>query len=252
MKKLGRAQRERVRTLYDGFPGLHGAIEAVLEGSAGEVYVDDPDAPRVARAVIGDFQVISGDASSPAAVRALRDVRKRDYIAVPDGWHALLRDTVPGAEPRERFAMRAPDHWDTQALARMRSSLPDGYRLSRIDRHSVKPFRHLNETFVANFRSLKDYLERGVGFAVTNEKGEMVAGCSTYTISSRALEFEIETHKDYRRRGLALVTGARMIEHCLEAGLEPCWDAAHAGSAILAERLGFLRERQYTAYYVPL
>jgi hypothetical protein len=251
MKKL-RKDRFRARHLYKGFPGLHGAIEAVLEGSAGDMYIDDPETPRVARSVIGDFQIIAGDASSPVAVKVLKDVRKRDYIAVPDDWHALLRDTLPGAEPRDRFAMRAPERWDTRALARMRSALPEGYSLTRVDRRTVKPFRHLNETFVSNFRSLGDYLQRGVGFAVTNEKGEMVAGCSTYTISSRCLEFEIETRSDYRRRGLALVTGARMIEYCLETGLEPCWDAAHEGSAVLAECLGFLRERKYTAYYVPL
>jgi hypothetical protein len=40
-----------------------------------------------------------------------------------------------------------------------------------------------------------------------------------------------------------------MIEHCLENGLEPCWDAAHEGSALLAEQLGFVGRRRYTAYY---
>jgi hypothetical protein len=41
-----------------------------------------------------------------------------------------------------------------------------------------------------------------------------------------------------------------MIEHCLDNGLTPCWDAAHEGSALLAERLGFGKRRPYTAYRV--
>jgi hypothetical protein len=240
--------REAVRPLYKDFPGLHGAIDAVLEGAAGEVFVDNARTPRVVRAVVGDFHMIAGDLASRAATEALGGVPKGDYIAIPDGWQSLLRATLPAAQPKERFAMQAPERGDVQALARMREGLPDGYLLSRVDDGNVTSFRDLNETFVANFESLEDYLERGIGFAITNERGEMVAGCSSYTISSRCLEFEIETRKDYWRRGLALVTGARMIEHCLEVGLEPCWDAAHEGSAILAERLGFVRVRKYTGY----
>lgn len=251
MQKLKKKHRERVRPLYAGYPGLHGAIEAVLEGATGKIYVDDADEPRVSRMVVGDFHMIAGDHRSPKAAKALRDVTKREYIAVPDDWHDIMRETLPHAQPKVRVAMRAPERWDAEALARMRQSLPDGYALRQVDKHTVKKFRDLNDTFVDNFKSLKDYLQRGIGFAVSNEDGEIVAGCSTYTISSRCLEFEILTRRDYWRRGLALVTGARMIEHCLEVGLEPCWDAAHEGSAVLAERLGFIRARSYTAYQLP-
>jgi hypothetical protein len=133
----------------------------------------------------------------------------------------------------------------------MRESLPRDYRLLQIDASTYGAFRDLNETFVANFASKEDFLSRGVGFGVVHiGRAGFVAGCSSYTISSRCLEFEIETRRDYQRRGLALVTGARMIEHCLEGGLEPCWDAAHEGSAVLAERLGFVGRRRYTAYRI--
>jgi hypothetical protein len=250
MQEISEHQRQSVRPLYASFPGLHGAIEAVLEGSAGSLFVDDVKTPAVCRMVVGDFHMIAGDPASPAAKSVLRSVPNGEYIAVPDDWHSLVRDTLPGVEPRRRIAMREPASWDRQALARMREGLPPSYELRRVDASDVSEFRDLNETFVGNFKSLEDFLARGIGFAVVNERGEMVAGCSTYTISSRCLEFEIETRKDYWRRGLALVTGARMIEHCLELGLEPCWDAAHEGSALLAERLGFVRAREYAGYYV--
>ena len=248
MKKLQGKHCEVVRELYSGYPGLHGAIEAVLEGAVGKIYVDNADAPRVARMVVGDFHMMAGDPESPAAIDALRAVPAREYIAVPESWYGLVRRTHPTAQANVRSSFTAPREWDRAHLAGLRESLPQGYQLRRVDESSVTAFRDLNETFVDNFASLEDYLKRGVGFAVSNERGEIVAGCSTYTISSRCLEFEIETHVDYQRRGLALVTGARMIEHCLEAGLEPCWDAAHDGSARLAERLGFVGRRRYTAY----
>ena len=59
---------------------------------------------------------------------------------------------------------------------------------------------------------------------------------------------EIQTHHDYRRRGLASATAAAMIEHCLDAGLEPCWDAHNSMSAALATKIGFVNPTPYTAY----
>lgn len=251
MEALTGDRREAIRPLYSGYPGLHGAIEAVLEGGFGQVYVDDAGGPRVARMVVGDFHMVAGAPGAPGAADALLAVPSGEYISVPEHWHEFVHRTLPTAEAKERFSLSAPEEWDRAHLAGLRESLPLGYTLRRVDESSVTAFRDLNETFVDNFASLEDYLRRGIGFAVTNERGEIVAGCSTYTISSRCLEFEIATHVDYQRRGLALVTGARMIEHCLEAGLEPCWDAAHEGSARLAERLGFGGRRQYTAYRLP-
>jgi RimJ/RimL family protein N-acetyltransferase len=247
MQSLPKTEREAVRPLYEGFPGLHGALEAAFEGSLGEVWVDDGKRPQVARMLIGDFHAIAGDPEAPAATEALLAVPDRGYIAVADSWHDLVHRALPAAYPNDRFSFHAPELWDRKRLASLRESLPPGYTLGRIGANTVGAFRNLNATFVDNFESLDDFLARGVGFGVT-KGGEFVAGCSSYSISSHTLEIEIETRRDYWRRGLALVTGARMIEHCLDNGLVPCWDAAHEGSALLAERLGFVGRRQYTAY----
>ena len=247
MEPLPNDQRTAVRGLYEGFPGLHGAIDSVLEGVVGELFVDDRLKPRVARAVVGDFHAIAGDPESSSAPAALRAVPDGEYIAVHPSWHELVRQTLPAAQTYDRFGFSAPAKWDRGRLESFRESLPPEYALHRIDAEMVAGFRALNETFVDNFASLDDFLRLGVGFGIT-EEGKFIAGCSSYTISSRCLEFEIETRGDHRRRGLALVTGSRMIEHCLDNGLEPCWDAAHEGSALLAEALGFVGRRPYTAY----
>ena len=41
-----------------------------------------------------------------------------------------------------------------------------------------------------------------------------------------------------------------MIEHCLDRGLEPCWDAHNDMSAALATKLGFVAAAPYTAYEI--
>ena len=154
-----------------------------------------------------------------------------------DSWDRL--------QPYERTEFSAGT-WDSGQL-RARQSLPEGLSLVRVDAESVAAFAELDEAFVYNFDSHEDFLARGVGFGVT-AGSRFVAGCSSYAISSHSLEFEIETAEEFQRRGLAMVTGSRMIEYCLEAGLEPCWDAAHDLSARLALRLGFVDARPYTAY----
>lgn len=240
--------RASLAPLYEGFVGLHGMLHSILEGVLGTAYADDAGAPRVARLALDDFHCIAGDPDAPAAIEALRAIPPEDHAAIPEAWRERLLATRQ-ARPYDRFAFQAPAQWDRAQLTALREGLPGGFALSRVTSETVATFRGLAESLVANFGSDDQFLARGVGFAVTAEaSGRVVAGCSSYAISSRSLEFEIQTHPDYRRRGLALVTGATMIEHCLDAGLEPCWDAAHEGSAVLAERLGFVGRRRYTAY----
>jgi RimJ/RimL family protein N-acetyltransferase len=75
-----------------------------------------------------------------------------------------------------------------------------------------------------------------------------VSGCSSFAISSRKLEFEIQTHRDFRQRGLATAAASAMIEYCIGRGLEPGWDAHNPTSAALAGKLGFVNPAPYTAY----
>ena len=238
-----------LRALFADFPGLHGAIDAVLEGVNGEAFADDPADPRVVRLVLSDFHMVAGDPAAPGAEAALAAVPQREFLAVPDPWVGLVWDSERPIQVSERFAFRAPQEWDLARLWQVVAGLPQGFAVERVTAETVTEFAALNESFVGNFRSLEHFLERGVGFTVRDEdSGALVAGCSSYAISSRSVEFEIETHRDYERRGLALVTGSKLIEWCVDAGLEACWDAAHEGSAALAERLGFVARQAYYGY----
>jgi GNAT superfamily N-acetyltransferase len=242
------AERALLKPLFEGFTGMHGVIDSVVEGVLGEAWADDLAQPRIA-ALNLDFFLVAGDHASPAAAVALSSLKPGDHVAVPDTWLDLLLDTVDTLQPYDRFGFSSPDRWDRGQLDSTRGALPDGFRLKRVDEHSVREFEALADSLVYNFESPQVFLARGVGFGIWHD-GRCIAGCSSYAISSRSIEFEIQTHPDYRRRGLALVTGSRMIEHCLDNGLEPCWDAAHEGSADLAEKLGFVDRRPYTAYRV--
>lgn len=241
--------REPLRPLFDGFPGLHGWADAILEGAAGVAFADDPSRPNVALLEL-DFDFLAGDAGHPAAAELARKLEPPASLAASSGdWESLLRrvwgDRV---STYTRVAFQAGD-WDRARLDAFIVALPDGYVLKRIDGESVRRFRSLEDSLVYNFDTLDDFLARGVGFGVEHE-GKFVSGCSSFTISSRSLEFEIQTHPDFRRRGLATAAAAAMIEHCIDSGLEPCWDAHNPMSAALATKLGFAEPAPYTAYEI--
>jgi RimJ/RimL family protein N-acetyltransferase len=149
---------------------------------------------------------------------------------------------------RTRVDFRAGE-WDRLRLRAFIDGLPEGYELRRITREDAARFRELAGSLVYNFSSLDHFIDCGVGFGVERE-GRFVSGCSSFAISSRRVEFEMQTHRDFRRRGLATAAASAMIEYCVRRGLEPCWDAHNQISAALARKLGFFNPALYTAYEV--
>ena len=75
-----------------------------------------------------------------------------------------------------------------------------------------------------------------------------MAGAASYAVSEDAIEIEIDTHPDYRRRGLATAAGAALILTCLDRGLYPGWDAHDLRSVALAEKLGYRLDHPYPVW----
>ena len=247
--ELSLNDRERLRPLFAGFPGLHGVVDVALEGAMGTVRVDDPVRPRVARIDL-DFGLLAGDPNAPAAEEAVRGLSPPfSVVTSSSDWEPLLRRVWGDAlQTRTRVAFQ-PGNWDRRRLAGFKNALPNEFSLGRITVAEAARFAELADSLVYNFPSLEEFAARGIGFGVEFE-GCYVSGCSSFALSSRSLEFEIQTHVDFRRRGLATACAAPMIDHCLKHGLEPCWDAHNEASAALAAKLGFVHPAPYTAYEV--
>ena len=241
--------REPLRPLFVAFPGLHGCLDAVLEGTMGAAWADDASRPSVALLHL-DFYFLGGDPAAPAAEDAVRRLEPPAYVATSGPtWEPLLRRVFGdrlGTRTRVAFSSAT---WDRDRLRAFIDALPDRYALRRITLDDAEPFAALADSLVYNFSSLEDFIDRGVGFGVEHV-GRFVSGCSSFAISGRSLEFEIQTHPGFRRRGLATAAAAAMIEHCIDHRLEPCWDAHNEMSAALATKLGFVEPAPYTAYEV--
>ena len=251
--ELAPAQHEHLRPLFADFgPRLHGCIEAVFSGDFGTAWADQPIAPAVALAQV-DFWFVAGDPRLPEASEALRMVPEGGTIVTAGGaWDRLVRQALgTNARRSTRTAMSTPptDAWDRAGLRAIAASLPDGHSIRRATAADIDSFVALERDLVVNFASSQRFLERGLGFGVWFD-GRYVAGCSSYTLANGKLEMEIDTHPEFRRRGLARAVGAAMILHCLDQDIEPCWDAYNRRSVGLALQLGFLSPEPYAVFRV--
>jgi GNAT superfamily N-acetyltransferase len=250
LREMERTQNEGLRPLFAEFGArMHGLVEAVFSGDFGEAWADDPANPTVALAHI-DFWLVAGDAASPAAPAALRAVRRGTIVT--DGspaWDALARATLAGRlHERTRTAFAAPPGAShRERLVEQAAALPDGLEIRRTVAANLDSFLAVAREFAGNWRTPEDFLQRGVGFGVFSGE-RCVAGCSSFTLANRKLEIEIDTEPAYRRRGLARAVAATLILHCLNHGIEPCWDAHNPPSAQLALQLGFGEPRPYTVF----
>jgi GNAT superfamily N-acetyltransferase len=242
--------REPLRPLLEGFPGLRGCLHAILEGTMGTARADDATSPRVALLDL-DFYFLVGDADAPGAEDVVRGLDAPFGLATSGpAWEPLLRRVWGDRLTRRtRVEFSSPSVWDRPRLRGFIDALPAGFELRRITIDDAARFEQLADSLVYNFPSLEAFIARGAGYGIEHE-GRFVSGCASFAISSHSLEFEIQTHPHYRRRGLATISAAAMIEHCLDHGLEPCWDAHNEMSAALATKLGFVDPAPYTAYEV--
>ncbi len=233
--------------LFRGNRKLHGAATAALSGEFGRAWADSATAPGVGLVEI-EFYFVAGDAEAATAGDAARAIpRDSTVVALGEPWEALLRRTKDGAIVEHTRVAFDAGPWDRARLAELARSLPPGYRMQRITTQNVDRFASLEHALVSNYRSTRDFAAHGAGFGVEHD-GRFVAGCASFTLAGGKLEFEIQTHPDFRRRGLATSAAAAMILHCIESGLEPCWDAHNEGSALLAEKLGFVNRSPYSVF----
>jgi GNAT superfamily N-acetyltransferase len=247
-------RREQIRPLMGGFGlRLHGLVEAVCSPDFGRAWVDDVEAPSVVAARC-DFWFLAGDAASPAAPDAVRTISNGTIVTPAVGsWDAVVRATL-GARVTQRtrtgFATPPPDAWDRERLQSFVAAVPPEFEIRRVTSEGLASYEAIEKALVGNFRTNERFLDRGFGFGAWHN-GRYVAGCSTFTLASGKAEIEIDTVPEFRRRGLARAVAAAMILHCLEHGIEPCWDAHNEMSSALALQLGFTDPTPYTVFVVP-
>lgn len=230
------------------FSGMNDTlIASCLEGIMGRVF----ETENAAAAYPGDFSFYAGTPSE----ELLRFKPKADsgfVIMVPGAqdWEPLL-EKIYGEKATKitRYAIKKDTVFDRAHLERIRARLPEGFTLGLLDQKTYA-YCQCNDwcrDWVSQFDSFEDFQRRGLGMVVKKD-GIPVSGASSYSVYRGGIEIEIDTHQDFRRRGLAAAAAASLILECLDRGLYPSWDAANLWSVALAEKLGYTFDREYIAY----
>lgn len=239
----------KTTTLFDGWEET--MIYSCLDGTMGEIYGNEESVA----AYLGDFIFLAGKPNDEIISFRPSWFRK-DYAIMTsktEDWHELIEKVYGSKAKRgERYAIKKePNVFDKVYLQKIVDALPSKYSLQMIHENIYQTC--LKEEwlydFVAQYPTYQKYKECGVGCVIL-DGDKIIAGASSYSSYQGGIEIEIDTHKDYRRLGLALICGAKLILECLERNLYPSWDAANKASVALAEKLGYHFEKAYPMYEI--
>lgn len=242
-----------VFTLFDGWEET--LIYSCLQDIMGKIYAAGSGRPESAMALLGDFAFFAGKPDMQLiAYKPGR--RTQDFIImVPqnEDWkNSIVEFYGDRAKIVSRYATKKePDVFDRKMLEKIVLALPKEYELRMIDEPLFQMCRSegWSADLVSQFPAYEDYERLGLG-AVILKNNTIVSGASSYSRYREGIEIEIDTKKEYRRKGLARICGAKLILECLKRSLYPSWDAQNTGSAALAEKLGYHYSHTYTAIEV--
>lgn len=230
-------------------------IYSCLQNIMGAVYVQNPQNPQAAMAILGDFSFFAGIPNQALIEYKPPECSAPFRLLIPqnDVWaEQISRCYGQHAKKVTRYALKKePDIFNRAQLLHAVAGLPPEYKIYPID-HEIYQMCLANawsRDLVAQFSSYALYQKLGLGVAIL-KNGQLVCGASSYSRYLQGIEIEIDTRADERRRGLAYACGAKLILMCLEHKLYPSWDAQNLWSVALAEKLGYHFDFAYTAYEV--
>ena len=247
-------------------------VDSVIDGNTPAwVYADDADRPTTA--LIWDKQdamLVAGLPANHAFNQALAgaldteiflDARGRGipYLSLhyPDGgWETAIETTLLQGRRAEK-AVRRAYHWGRLRVD-WRKALPLGYEVRRLTPELLAQVELENMDQVVGWvdsfwRSHAAFAETGFGFGAF--RGQAVASwCLTVFASGLDFELGLATLPEHRNQGLATLTAAASVEHCLSLGGTPhwhCWED-NTASQVVAAKVGFEQPVQYMVYRFPI
>lgn len=248
---------ENARELFKNWE--EAMIWSCLQNVMGRVYGNDPQTPRSAAAVLGDFSFFAGKPDKELAAYKPEGCKKDFMIMIPRDkeWAALIeacygkkaKKVTRYAIKKERNLFLSEDH--KKSLEEIVKNLPCEYELKPVDKEIFLWCKKQEwcADWVSQYGNYKEYEKMGLGMVVLKDGGP-IAGASSYSSYREGIEIQIDTKPEYKRKGLAAVCGAALILACLEKGLYPSWDAQNKESVMLAQKLGYHFDYEYAAYEI--
>ncbi|MCG3252660.1 MAG: GNAT family N-acetyltransferase, partial [Candidatus Heimdallarchaeota archaeon] len=142
------------------------------------------------------------------------------------------------------------ENLDINHMKEIQKTLPEGLVIEKLTEETIKNIsKQANNITRLLFPSPENFIKRNFGFCILDGEKITSLALAASPIYDKHFEIHIETDPEYQRRGLAMISCAKLIEYSLQEGLVPHWDADNEPSAKLALKLGFTKPEKYHAYY---
>lgn len=247
---------ENMKSIANLFKGWNDTmIWSCLQGYMGEAWADDYENPSCAQIIIADFCFFAGKANKDLVLNKPDSFKSDFIIMVPtdESWSQLIEDCYKtNSKKISRYAIKKEPHvFDTDKLNKIVENITPPFKVEMIDEkiYNQAMQNEWSKDLCSHFKNYDDYKNRALGAAVLYNE-EIVSGASSYSVYNEGIEIEIDTREDFRRKGLALACGAKLILECLKRGLYPSWDAQNKWSVALSEKLGYHFDKEYTVYEI--
>lgn len=267
-------QYSRLAPLVAPLGTQHLIVQALLEGtSPGTIDVDTPAQPQSVYIASAEGRFLLGSPTNSDFNTALRhhfehlfagerEAWEEELVLTcyPDTWADALRDEILPFRPpfvSQRYYYRfetSKIEWHSQIPPELKLCTVSAELLAQttLDNHEAILF-WVNK----NYGSAENFLRHGLGMVLLHDT-TIVSWSLTDCAWGDYCEIGIETAEAYRRRGLATLVTAAMVEACQARGWKHigwhCWHH-NLGSIGVAEAVGFRHQVTYNAYvalYDPL
>jgi RimJ/RimL family protein N-acetyltransferase len=131
-------------------------------------------------------------------------------------------------------------------------------KLKKVDRHLICDADLNNKEFLRSkillyWDNVERFLDTGIGYALVNQD-EITSICCSGFVAGHTHAIDIETVEKHRRKGCAEIVAHQFVKECVDRRLKPHWDCMqeNTASAVLAEKIGFRKDKTYALYGFPL
>jgi RimJ/RimL family protein N-acetyltransferase len=267
MFELDAADFYKVRPLFETLMAYQMFCAGVLAGLyPGRVFVDDSRNPERGLVVKdGVWWFLAGDPYNATFNNALNAAffdrtisGEKDWggmlVCHPADWDtqlpALYAPHIPITTKRLHYTCR-------QMRVDWRAQIPDGFELRFVDQSLVEDGVEVHGAAATVLQLRRDTPEpdhKAVGFVALHDR-KIVASSVIDCIVNQGGDIGLYTDGAFRRRGLAYLTAAAVIEYALAHGVKVVhWDCEsfNTGSIRTAEKLGLQFDHAHTMYRLIL
>jgi GNAT superfamily N-acetyltransferase len=241
----------RLLPLFENNKYLQLISKAILKGGMGEAYADDPDNPSIASLHHNVLVFLVGNPHHKEAPQILEKIPKGHLILVPnDNWSPTMRSYWGNQLQSLTRTKFSSDGLELGLMNRILESIPSCIHVEKLTQKTVGDISDQAKRVLSIlFPNLDEFIQTNFGYCLKESEKIVSLALAATPIDNQEYEIHIETDPAYQRRGLAVITSAKLIQYSLERGLIPHWDADNPPSARLAKKLGFTQPEEYRTYY---